>query len=190
MVELTVPNVPGDPTLGQRTVSFGRELYIDRADFKEVCNAFNCSNIVKNSRIWISISYSQEADDSYWRLTTSQSVGLNHASCIISVKDILKVLLLPKTPLLYQLLWFRILRGKCASCMWSVGCLRKGKYPGKTVLGHSSIGWPIPSLVPSEYLRNCEFFYPGLLLLLFLLLILETLISPCLSVVLVFKSCL
>ncbi|XP_064383037.1 glutamine--tRNA ligase-like [Halichondria panicea] len=65
-VELTVPNVPRDPEQGQHIVPFSKELYIDRGDFKE------------------------EADNGYWRLTPTQPVGLNHASCVISVKDVLK----------------------------------------------------------------------------------------------------
>ena len=35
--ELTVRNVPRDPSRGSHTVPFGRVLYIDRADFREVC---------------------------------------------------------------------------------------------------------------------------------------------------------
>ncbi len=36
-------------------------------------------------------SCAQEADTGYWRLTPSQPVGLNHASCVISVNDVIKV---------------------------------------------------------------------------------------------------
>ncbi len=41
-LKLTVPNVPGDPTLGQHIVLLAKELYIDRADFKEVSVCSYC----------------------------------------------------------------------------------------------------------------------------------------------------
>lgn len=63
---MNVPNFPQDPSKGSHEVSFGKTLYIEQTDFKEV------------------------AEKSFRRLTPNQPVGLKYAGVVISLAKIVK----------------------------------------------------------------------------------------------------
>ncbi|XP_067024139.1 glutamine--tRNA ligase-like [Acropora muricata] len=65
-IKLNVPNFPQDPSKGSHEVSFGKTLYIEQTDFKEV------------------------AEKSFRRLTPNQSVGLKYAGVVITLAKIVK----------------------------------------------------------------------------------------------------
>ncbi|XP_076264536.1 glutaminyl-tRNA synthetase [Rhynchophorus ferrugineus] len=65
-IEISVPNFPNNPELGNHTVIFNKVIYIEKNDFMEV------------------------GDKNYRRLTKTQPVGLRHAGYILEVVDIKK----------------------------------------------------------------------------------------------------
>ncbi|KAL5471236.1 hypothetical protein EMCRGX_G029331 [Ephydatia muelleri] len=65
-INVPVSNHPNDPLAGVRTVPLDRVIYVERSDFME------------------------HPVTSYYRLTPDQPVGLNHASIVISVENIVK----------------------------------------------------------------------------------------------------
>jgi glutaminyl-tRNA synthetase len=60
--ELTIPAHPSREELGQRTVPFTRELYIDRADFREAANK-KYKRLVLGKRVRLRNGYVIEADE-------------------------------------------------------------------------------------------------------------------------------
>ncbi|KAK9768801.1 Glutaminyl-tRNA synthetase [Basidiobolus ranarum] len=64
--EITVPNKPRDPKLGEHIVPFTKTVYIDRSDFRE-----------------------QDSSD-YFRLAPGKSVGLLHVKFPITCQDVVK----------------------------------------------------------------------------------------------------
>ncbi|KAF8976935.1 hypothetical protein BGZ46_007824 [Entomortierella lignicola] len=63
---LTVANKPKDPSMGEHTIPFTREIWIDGSDFKEV------------------------ADRNFFRLAPGKSVGLLNVPCPITCTDVVK----------------------------------------------------------------------------------------------------
>lgn len=59
--ELTMPNHPNRPELGQRQVTFTREIYIDRADFKEEANK-NYKRLVLGKEVRLRNAYVIKAE--------------------------------------------------------------------------------------------------------------------------------
>lgn len=66
-IELEVSDFPSEPSRGSHKVVFSDIIYIEQSDFRKASE-----------------------DKDYRRLTSKQSVGLRHAGCVISVKEIIK----------------------------------------------------------------------------------------------------
>ncbi|XP_068758276.1 glutamine--tRNA ligase-like [Montipora capricornis] len=65
-VKLNVANFPQDPSKGSHEISFGKTIYIEQTDFKEV------------------------TEKGFRRLTPDQSVGLKYAGLVITLKNVIK----------------------------------------------------------------------------------------------------
>lgn len=65
-VKLNVANFPQDPSKGSHAISFGKTIYIEQTDFKEV------------------------TEKGFRRLTPDQSVGLKYAGLVITLKNVIK----------------------------------------------------------------------------------------------------
>ncbi|KAF9351081.1 hypothetical protein BGX26_010814 [Mortierella sp. AD094] len=65
-MSVTVPNKPRDPSMGEHTIPFTHEIWIDGSDFKEV------------------------DDKNFYRLAPGRSVGLLNVLCPITCTDVIK----------------------------------------------------------------------------------------------------
>lgn len=66
VVQIEVPNFPGDESKGYHSVELEKVIYIDKADFR------------------------LKADKNYKRFAADQTVGLRHAGYVIAVEDLVK----------------------------------------------------------------------------------------------------